>query len=52
MDTVNTSVSLPNSLYKQLKEIALTEGRSVSAQVRVFLAQAVTRKNTAKEGGK
>lgn len=49
MDTdemINTSVSLPEPLVKTLKEIAKREGRSLSSQVRLFLAESVTRKNT------
>ena len=51
-ETVNTSVSLPIDLAQTLKEIARTEGRSVSAQVRIFLADAVTRSTTAKHANK
>jgi len=46
MKHVNASFTLPVSLYNDLKSIAKREGRSVSAQVRIFLANSVTRKNT------
>jgi len=42
-----TTVQLPKGLLKSLQEIARSEGRSVASQVRVFLAESVTRKNTA-----
>lgn len=41
-----TTVQLPKPLLKTLQKIALAEGRSVASQVRIFLAEAVTRKNT------
>lgn len=41
-----TTVQLPKKLLKELQEIARKEGRSVASQVRVFLADAVTRMNT------
>jgi predicted transcriptional regulator len=41
-----TTVQLPKKLLKELQEIARAEGRSVASQVRIFLADAVTRKNT------
>lgn len=41
-----TSVQFPKKLLKELQEIARKEGRSMASQVRVFLAEAVTRKNT------
>lgn len=47
-----TTIQLPEELLKELQEIARLEGRSVASQVRLFLAEAVTRKNTeAGEGG-
>lgn len=45
-DMQTTSIVLPEPLLAQLREIAKAEGRSVSSQVRIFLADAVTRKNT------
>jgi hypothetical protein len=41
-----TTIQLPKELLKKLQNIALTEGRSVASQVRIFLTEAVTRKNT------
>lgn len=41
-----TTIQLPKDLLKKLREIAAAEGRSVASQVRIFLAEAVTRKNT------
>lgn len=46
---VNTSFTLPRPLLEELKEIARLEGRSASAQARLFLAQSVTRKNKTKQ---
>lgn len=43
-----TTVQLSESLLEQLKKIATAEGRSLASQVRIFLADSVTRKNTAK----
>ena len=42
-----TSVVLPKPLLSELRVIAKAEGRSFASQVRIFLADAVTRKNTA-----
>jgi hypothetical protein len=42
-----TTIQLPRKLLKELQEIAKEEGRSLASQVRIFLAEAVTRKNTA-----
>lgn len=42
----NTSLQLPKKMITDLKKIAKAEGRSVSSQVRIFLADAVTRLNT------
>ena len=42
-----TTVQLPKKLLKELQEIAKAEGRSLASQVRIFLAESVTRKNTA-----
>lgn len=47
-DMVGTSIQLPPALLAELRTIARTEGRSLAAQVRIFLGDAVTRKNTAK----
>jgi hypothetical protein len=44
-----TTVQLPKKLLKELQDIARNEGRSLASQVRIFLADAVTRKNTATE---
>jgi metal-responsive CopG/Arc/MetJ family transcriptional regulator len=41
-----TTVQLPKKLLKELQEIAKAEGRSLASQVRIFLADSVTRKNT------
>lgn len=41
-----TTIQLPKPLLDALKKIALTEGRSVASQVRIFLADSVTRQNT------
>lgn len=41
-----TTIQLPRTVLKNLQEIAMAEGRSVASQVRIFLADAVTRKNT------
>ena len=49
-ELIPTSVTLPETLLAEIREIAKTEGRSVSSQVRLFLGEAVTRQNT--EGGK
>ncbi len=43
---INTSFQLPTDLLAQIREIARLEGRSVSSQIRIFLGDAVTRKNT------
>lgn len=42
-----TTVQLPKDVLKSLREIAQKEGRSVASQVRIFLADAVTRNITA-----
>ena len=42
-----TSVQLPKPLLKKLQQIAQAEGRSLASQVRIFLAESVTRNNTA-----
>lgn len=47
-EMVGTSIQLPSPLLEDLRKIARTEGRSLAAQVRIFLGDAVTRKNTAK----
>lgn len=47
-EMIGTSVQLPSPLLADLRKIAQAEGRSLSAQVRIFLASAVTRTNTAK----
>jgi metal-responsive CopG/Arc/MetJ family transcriptional regulator len=44
-----TTVQLPKKLLKELQEIAKAEGRSLASQVRIFLADSVTRKNTNKQ---
>lgn len=41
-----TTVQLPRELLKELQEIARIEGRSLASQVRIFLGESVTRKNT------
>ena len=41
-----TTIQLPRELLKKLQSIAIMEGRSVASQVRIFLAEAVTRKIT------
>jgi len=41
-----TTVQLPKRLLAELKSISQKEGRSVASQVRIFLDDAVTRKNT------
>jgi hypothetical protein len=41
-----TTIQLPAPTLKALREIAKKEGRSTAAQVRIFLAAAVTRINT------
>jgi len=46
-ELVNYSGQLPAELKKQLQRIARIEGRSFNKQVALFLAQAVTRLNTA-----
>ena len=40
-----TTVQLPRELLKELKKVAKLEGRSVGSQVRIFLADALTRIN-------
>ena len=45
-----TTIQLPKRLLAELKSISQKEGRSVASQVRIFLAESVTRKNT--EGAK
>lgn len=42
-----TTVQLPEGVLKDLRKIAKSEGRSLASQVRIFLAEAVTRRNTA-----
>lgn len=44
-----TTVQLPAALLKTLREIAQKEGRSVASQVRIFLADSVTRFDTDKQ---
>ena len=46
-----TTVQLPKELLKRLQQIARAEGRSVASQVRIFLAESVTRINTEKQDG-
>lgn len=41
-----TTIQLPKKLLAELKSISQKEGRSVASQVRIFLAESVTRKNT------
>jgi metal-responsive CopG/Arc/MetJ family transcriptional regulator len=41
-----TTVQLPKKLLKELQEIARKEGRSLASQVRIFLAESVTRSVT------
>jgi predicted transcriptional regulator len=41
------TVELPMDLNETLRQIAKVEGRSLSGQIRFFLAQSVTRENTA-----
>jgi predicted transcriptional regulator len=41
------TAQLPDELVEQLRTIAKIEGRSLSSQIRLFLADAVTRQNTA-----
>ena len=41
-----TTIKLPVPLLEQIQEIAKIEDRSVGAQMRVFLADAVTRNDT------
>lgn len=48
--TKTTTISLTTELLESLREIAKAEGRSLSGQLRFFLAESVTRKNTAAEG--
>lgn len=43
-----TTIQLPKRLLKELQGIARLEGRSVASQVRIFLADSVTRLNTVK----
>ena len=45
-DNLTTSVVLPKGLHSKVRKIAKSEGRSFASQVRIFLAEAVTRKNT------
>jgi hypothetical protein len=44
----STSIQLPIPLLETLQSIAKAEGRSLASQIRIFLADAVTRKNTVK----
>ncbi len=44
---ITTSVVLPPEMKRQIAQIAKAEGRSVTGQVRVFLADAVLRRRTA-----
>ena len=41
-----TTIQLPKQLLQKIQKIASSEGRSVASQVRIFLADAVTRMNT------
>lgn len=45
-----TTIQLPDETFEALKEIAKQEDRSISAQIRVFLTDAVTRLNTVESG--
>lgn len=42
------TAQIPEALLRTLRSIAQAEGRSLSSQIRLFLSQSVTRKNTAK----
>ncbi|MBC8008865.1 MAG: hypothetical protein H7067_02055 [Burkholderiales bacterium] len=42
------TAKIPEPLLNDLRQIAKAEGRSLSSQVRLFLAESVTRKNTAR----
>ena len=44
-----TSIQLPQPLRDKLKKIAKSEGRSLASQVRIFLAESVTRTVTEKQ---
>jgi hypothetical protein len=44
-----TSVQLPKPLRAQLQKIAKAEGRSLASQIRIFLAESVTRTVTEKQ---
>lgn len=44
-----TSVQLPEGLVSKLRKIAKAEGRSLASQIRIFLAESVTGKNTASD---
>jgi predicted transcriptional regulator len=44
-----TTIQLPQDTLKHLRQIAQKEGRSVASQVRIFLADSVTRINTEKQ---
>jgi len=45
--TTCITAQIPADILEQLRIIAKSEGRSLSSQIRLFLADAVTRHNTA-----
>lgn len=46
-EKITITAQLPEPLVNKLREIAKAEGRSLSSQIRLFLASAVTQQNTA-----
>lgn len=47
-EMIGTSIQLPEPLLAELRKIAKEEGRSLAAQIRIFLGDAVTRRVTRK----
>jgi hypothetical protein len=47
-DQKRITFDLPSGVATQLSKLAKSEGRSVASQIRLFIADAVTRRNAAK----
>ena len=46
-DQKRITFDLPNGVATQLSKLAKSEGRSIASQIRLFIADAVTRRNAA-----
>ena len=47
-DQKRITFDIPYGVATQLSKLAKSEGRSLASQIRLFLAEAVTRRNAAK----